>query len=94
MYIVCVTFELHPDQAASFMPLMTAQARNSLRLEPGCHQFDICRSEEGSVVFLYEKYEDKAAFDAHLASDHFRSFDAAVSKMIARKTVQTYQLVG
>lgn len=93
MYVVCVTFELHSDHVADFMPLMTAQAENSLSLEPECYQFDVCSSADGTVVFLYEKYRDRAAFDVHLASEHFRDFDAAVAPMIAQKTVQTYQMI-
>ncbi|MEM7522936.1 MAG: antibiotic biosynthesis monooxygenase [Pseudomonadota bacterium] len=39
-------------------------------------------------MFLYEVYDDAAAFDAHLASDHFKDFDAAVAPMVAAKTVR------
>jgi autoinducer 2-degrading protein len=36
-------------------------------------------------VFLYEVYENRAAFDAHLTSAHFRSFDATFVGMIDSK---------
>jgi len=40
-----------------------------------CRQFDVCVSASHSNgVFLYEVYDSKAAFDAHLASAHFRQF--------------------
>jgi quinol monooxygenase YgiN len=44
-------------------------------------------------VFLYERYGDRAAFEAHLASEHFLAFDAAVRGMIAAKSVRTLQRV-
>lgn len=88
MFAVCVTFELVEGQMDAFWPLMKANAAASLKLEKGCHQFDVCR--EGDVVFLYELYTDAAAFDQHLQEPHFRSFDAAVAGMIARKDVSTY----
>ncbi|MDW3183506.1 putative quinol monooxygenase [Roseobacter sp.] len=91
MFAVVVTFQIKPNHVADFLPLMTRNAATSLAEEPGCHQFDVAtdpaRPEE---VFLYELYEDAAAFDAHLASEHFKSFDAAVTDMIAAKSVNTY----
>ncbi len=88
MFAVCVTFELAEGQMDRFWPLMKANAAASLRLEDDCHQFDVCR--EGDVVFLYELYTDRAAFDRHLQEAHFRSFDSAVQGMIDRKDVSTY----
>jgi len=94
MFAVCVTFQIAPGQMAVFMPLMLANARTSMADEPGCHRFDVLTDpdREGEVG-LYELYTDAAAFDAHLASAHFKTFDAAVSSMIAAKSVQTYAKV-
>ena len=91
MIAVCVTFDIKPDQMAAFMPLMQAQASNSLRAEPGCRHFDICTvGAHDTRVFLYELYSDRAAFDDHLASEHFKEFDAAVAEMIKEKSVAIY----
>lgn len=84
-----VTFALHQERRAAFLPLMVENARLSLKREPGCRQFDVC-SDGGDKVFLYELYEDPAAFEAHLQSAHFKSFDAAVGEMVANKKVQTW----
>jgi quinol monooxygenase YgiN len=46
-----------------------------------------------NAVFLYERYADRAAFDAHLASTHFRAFDAAVRGMVAAKSMRALQRV-
>jgi len=88
MFAVTVTFTLKPGARAEFLPLMAENARTSLDREPGCRQFDVCT--EGDEVFLYEVYDSAVAFDAHLQSAHFKSFDAAVSDMVADKTVRTY----
>ncbi|MEL6748477.1 MAG: antibiotic biosynthesis monooxygenase [Pseudomonadota bacterium] len=40
---------------------------------------------------LYELYDDRAAFEAHLASAHYAAFDAATKDLIAAKTVTTYE---
>lgn len=89
MYAVTVTFTLHPGARDSFLPLMTENARLSLEREAGCRQFDVC-TDGGDTVFLYEIYDSADAFDAHLQSAHFKSFDAAVGEMVANKKVQTW----
>ena len=46
MLIVVVEFIIDPERLAEFMPLMLNNARTSLAEEPGCHQFEVCASEE------------------------------------------------
>lgn len=91
MYVVCVTFRIHPGQTEAFYPLVLAQAATSLREEPGCHRFDVC-SDGGpnTEIFLYELYQDAAAFDHHLETAHFRQFDRESADMVAEKRVKTY----
>lgn len=91
MYVVTVTFRIKAEYKAEFREGMVLQARNSLALEAGCHQFDVCFDpEDPCAVFLYEIYTDKQAFDAHLQSDHFTSFDANTKNWIEQKTVNTW----
>ena len=95
MYAVAVNFELVPGREDQFLPLMYANARTSLESEPGCQQFDVCTDPEAPRrVLLYELYTDRAAFDAHLMSTHFKTFDNAVAPMIAHKTVQCFSQVS
>lgn len=87
-YCVLVEFVLHPGAEGQFLPLMRAQAANSLALEKACQVFDIwTASDQPGKVLLYEVYDDRAAFDLHLASAHFHSFDAAVVALVAQKRV-------
>jgi len=91
MYIVTVEFTIHLERMSAFMPLIVDNARASREQEPGCRQFDVCLDPAApNIVYLYEAYDDRAAFDAHLATAHFKSFDAAVRDMVAAKAVRTY----
>ncbi len=91
MYAVVVTFQIRPDDMEAFMPAMLENAATSLAQEVGCHQFDVCTDpDRASEVFLYELYTDRAAFDVHLTSPHFKSFDALVTPMILDKKIVTY----
>ena len=90
---VLVEIDLIDGRKADFMPIMRAQAQNSLVREKACHRFDICLSEEmPNRLFLYEVYDDRAAFEAHLATPHFLEFDAAVAGMIAAKSARILDL--
>lgn len=93
-FAVCVTFTIHPHACAAFLPLMYENAKSSLTQEKGCLRFDVLTDPRTpNEVFLYELYAEAADFHVHLATAHFRSFDAAVQDMIAHKVVKTYEKV-
>lgn len=95
MLVVTVTFEARPDHAAAFLGRARRQAADSLAKEEGCHRFDVCTDpNRPERVFLYEIYTDRAAFDLHLASAHFKAFDADAGAMVAAKLVETWALQG
>ncbi|MDX1486270.1 MAG: putative quinol monooxygenase [Alphaproteobacteria bacterium] len=95
MYAVCVTFRIKPGEAGRFMPLIEENARQSLETEDGCRRFDVCTDESRpDEVFLYELYDDAGAFARHKETAHFAEFDAAVTDMVAEKTVTTYARVS
>lgn len=94
MFVVCATLYVKPDQLDDFTPLMLTNAAASLADEPGCHRFDVCQGPQNPTeIFLYELYTDAAAFQAHLKTPHFLTFDAAVADMLTDKSVKTYQLI-
>lgn len=95
MYVVAVTFHVDAAHADAFLIAVTENARQSLECEPECHRFDVAVGENGpATVFLYELYTDRAAFDAHLASAHFKSFETLVSPWVTSKEVGTFTLIG
>lgn len=95
MYAVVVTFQIKPASMAAFLPLMLENARTSRAQEPDCHRFDVCTdTTRPDEVFLYELYTDRTAFEAHLASAHFKAFDSAVADMVADKDVRFFDQVA
>lgn len=94
MFVVTVTFDVNPDHSDSFMRAMLQQATDSLEREIDCHVFEVCvGTDDLTCVYLYEKYSDAAAFDAHLQSAHFQSFDSLVKPWVVNKTVRTWHQV-
>ena len=91
MYVVTVEFDTKAEKLVEFRAQMIANATASREREPGCLQFDVCAEPaKPERIFLYELYVDGAAFDAHLASEHFKSFDRTVAPWIAAKVVRIY----
>lgn len=87
--VILVEFELHEGKEPEFRNLVLENAAASLRDEPGCRQFDVLTPEAGpgDRITLYEIYDDAAAFDAHLATPHFATFNEATAPLVATKTV-------
>jgi len=95
MFFVYVDLTIHHEDLEAFLPLMRANAKASLETEEGCHQFDVIEVTDAKGQFmLYELYDDRAAFDSHLKSNHFQEFDAKVARMIAHKAVRTGVVVA
>jgi quinol monooxygenase YgiN len=94
MLVVTVVFEPKAEHAASFRAAMLDNARASRENEPGCRQFDVCIDPASGTIFLYELYDDRAAFDAHMRTAHFLAFDAQTREWVVRKDVRTYERIG
>lgn len=93
-FALSVTFRLHEGHLDEFLPRIVENARTSREVEPGCRVFDVAIPEAvPDTVFLWEIYDDRAAFDTHLSSLHFKTFDAATATMVASKTVEFFRVV-
>lgn len=94
LFAIMVDFRLKQDSRPEFRRLIDANADASVRTEPGCLQFDVLEPEgEGDRVLLYEIYTDKAAFEAHLRTEHFRIFAGASEALCMEKNVVRCGLV-
>ena len=91
MLVVTVKFVAKPQHLEDFSARVRRQARESLEREPGCHRFDIASdTSDPARIFLYEIYSDQAAFDAHLATAHFKSFNADTLDWVESKSVERW----
>ena len=93
-YVITVEFDVVPAQFQAFMHLTMENAEASRRDEPGCRRFDVCRPHNSeNRLFLYEIYDDEAAFQAHLQSGHFKAFAAATRDMITARRIVACDLI-
>jgi (4S)-4-hydroxy-5-phosphonooxypentane-2,3-dione isomerase len=95
MYVITVQFTIDHNHLERFLPLMYENACRSREEEPGCRQFDVCVDpEREGIVFLYELYIDRAAFDDHLASSHYQKFAIETKGMILHREVHPWQRIA
>ncbi len=92
MYVITVLFSIGAEHTSDFLQAIVANARTSVAEESGCRQFDVCVSaRDSNEVFLYEVYDSKAAFDAHLASVHFRQFTESTEAWVIAKVINVFE---
>jgi (4S)-4-hydroxy-5-phosphonooxypentane-2,3-dione isomerase len=91
--VVLVEFRLKPGSSQAFGELIGANARASVADEPGCRRFDIATSpSDPDRVFLYEIYDDQAAFDHHLAAAHYLRFKEGCAALVESSTIHLLDL--
>jgi quinol monooxygenase YgiN len=84
-YINAVDLDIDPAQFEQYKIAVMANAAASMS-EPGCRQFDVLfLHSDPHHVFLYEVYDDEAAFKAHRASAHFTKCMAITAKMVLKR---------
>ncbi|CAH1690490.1 Quinol monooxygenase YgiN [Hyphomicrobiales bacterium] len=94
-FTILVRFRITDGRMSAFLPLMIENAEASRRDEPGCERFDVLQPDGAKdMVLLYEIYSDRAAFDAHCASPHFKHFDVSTKSMVAEKEVTVLDLLA
>jgi len=72
MFVVVAQWHAKAGADDEIAEVLKTAIRNS-RSEPGCVLFMANRSVDDPRKFvLYEQFADKAAFDAHLATDSFK----------------------
>ena len=92
MYVITVDFFIKDNLVDNFKKRVIQQANDSLNKEKDCLYFDVCFDKENiNRVFLYEIYKDKNAFDEHLNSSHYLSFNKEVSPWIKEKIINNFE---
>ncbi|HVW75642.1 MAG TPA: putative quinol monooxygenase [Rhizomicrobium sp.] len=74
-YVVTVDFGTAPENFDRFKQIMNENAKASVMNEPGCREFNVYEvASAPNHLFLFEVYDDDAAFQQHVNSAHFKHF--------------------
>ena len=95
MFIVAAELSVEPSNHDQFLPHVLENARLTRTTEPGCRQFDVnVNPEKRGEFFLYEVYDDRAAFDSHQGSAHLKAFRAAAGSLLKNRNVRFFERVA
>ncbi len=95
MFVVIVFFAARAGHVAEFHDAIKVNAKASVDNEPGCRQFDVAHDpNDPTQFFLYEIYDDEAAFKAHLETAHFAHFETISAPWTADKKVMTFKRIA
>jgi len=87
LYVVTVDFATAPENFERFKQILDVNAKASVADEPGCRQFDIYEiATSPNHLFLYEVYDDEAAFQQHMNAPHFKKFSDAITTLVTSRT--------
>jgi quinol monooxygenase YgiN len=90
-FVVIPEFQVRPGCMEAFLAAAADDARHSVADEPGCRHFDVLRPENISdLVAFYEVYDNRAAFDAHLATPHLARFREAFPPLVVEERPVTF----
>ena len=83
LYILHVQVHVKPDCVAAFREA-TLRNANASRREPGVLRFDVIQDLEDPTRFVFvEVYRSPELHAAHRETEHFRTWQGAVSDMMA-----------
>ena len=85
--VLAVTWIAKEGEAEAVAELL-AQMVPLSRAEPGCLQYDVHRdNDDPNRFFIFERYVDEAALEAHGSSPHFQqlAFGDAIPRLASRE---------
>ena len=93
-YVNAVDVDILPGQIDNYLAALQENGAASVH-EPGCRDFIITVSQKDpNHVFIFEVYDDAAAFEAHRQTDHFKKYAATSKGMIAKRDAHPLSLIN
>lgn len=94
MFVNAVDLDIVPAEHDNFLAAIKENGAAAAK-EPGCKRFDILNlGSDPNHFFLYEVYDNEAAFKAHRETDHFKKYAAATAKMVAKRESRPMAVVA
>jgi quinol monooxygenase YgiN len=90
-YVQVAEIEIDPAQLEAYRAAVREQIEAAVRVEPGVLVLYAVSDKDNPVhVKAFEIYRDMDAYQAHLASEHFKKYKATTEKMVkSLKLIQT-----
>lgn len=93
MIAIIVQIQAKPDSVEALLEALAENAEHSNQ-EPGCRKWEYSRHLEDPLRFaIYEIYEDEAAIEAHIGSEHFKRWFAIAPTLWESKESARYRIL-
>jgi quinol monooxygenase YgiN len=91
-FVLVVLMQAAEGNEARAAELMVELAAAS-RTEPGCEEYVPCRDPDNPASFvIYERYRDRAAWEAHGRTEHFQRLGAGeLFPLLESRERKTYE---
>ena len=94
MFVNAVDLDIVPAEREKYLAAITENGAAAAK-EPGCRRFDILSpASDPNHFFLYEVYDNEAAFKAHRETEHFKKYAAATANMVAKRVSRPMSVVA
>jgi autoinducer 2-degrading protein len=94
LYVNAVDLDIVPAERDNYLAAIKENSEAAIQ-EPGCRQFDILvLADDPNHLFLYEVYDNEAAFKTHRASEHFKKYAGLTATMVAKRVTRTMAAIG
>jgi len=85
LLVMAVDYDVVPGQIDAFLAALKENGAASVK-EPGCRELNVTVSQKDpNHVFIFEVYDNAAALEAHLATEHFKKYKATTKDMVAKR---------
>ena len=94
LHVLVVEYDIVPAEIDKYLTTVKELGAASVK-ESGFRQLIITTSQKDpNHVLLFELWDNAAAHTAHVATDHFKKYQATVGNMIAKRDVRTFSSVA
>lgn len=80
---IIATLKIQDGKQAGFEALMKELTAKVRANEPGCKLYQLHKTDDATVYVMLEQYVDKAAFDAHMVTPHFKELGGKLGQFLA-----------
>ncbi len=95
MYAITIHLRCTDAESVSLVRRASLEVVAPSRAEPGCLFFDVLFDESDPLVIrFYESYQDRAAFDAHLAAPHAQRWVQVCMPHVDRRSIRMPESVS
>ncbi len=82
MFSILVKFQVNTEYKDTLVKALAEDGEGSLKNEPGTLRFDVIQdSSNPNVIFLYESYQDRAAFEIHTQGVYYKKVREIFNEM-------------